>query len=357
MNERIFTFDGSTIRSIAISPIDTNLLAVGLSDGSVRICDRLTNNTLKTIQVERGIMVDSVVFSSNGKELLAGMGRSRWRLWNFANNTLATAQTFQRAGNAVDVVFSPDNTRIAAIHEDGVVISTIRPRTTNTLACPEPSCVAYSADGRHLACGTCDALVVVWDMTSLSADRRRPYNTMLGHTERVYSVAFPPNDSSTLASASGDGSIRFWNVETCLQISIYRYMSPIYSISFAPRGTHLASSHMDDSIHIWSVKSVRRVRRLLGHKDGVFAIIYSPCNNYLLSASSDATARVWPLLDARLPSIAIVLMAHNVAPYVVLDVLDFYMADVEQNTWQDESEFHHFEKIRLLERLRRRLRN
>jgi WD40 repeat protein len=66
--------------------------------------------------------------------------------------------------------------------------------------------VAYSPDGKTLASGSGDKTVKLWDVAT-----GKNTATIKGHTEGVHAVAYS-SDGRTLASGSGDGTIKLWDV-------------------------------------------------------------------------------------------------------------------------------------------------
>jgi len=90
-----------------------------------------------------------------------------------------------------------------------------------------------------------------------------------------------------VASASHDESICIWEVSlgTCL-CTLVGHLMPVYSVSFSPDGSRLASGYKDDAVCIWEVSSARSLSTLTGHMKSVSMLCFFPNRCLLASASS-----------------------------------------------------------------------
>ncbi|MEA5619427.1 TonB family protein [Cronbergia sp. UHCC 0137] len=150
------------------------------------------------------------------------------------------------------------------------------------------SSVAYSPDSQTLASGSGDNTIKLWNVKTGNL-----LQTLTGHSKLVYSVAYSP-DGQTLASGSKDKTIKLWNVKTGnLLQTLTGHSSWVYSVSYSPDGQTLASGSKDKTIKLWNVKTGNLLQTLTGHSDQVRSVAYSPDGQTLASGSKDKTIKLW----------------------------------------------------------------
>ena len=77
--------------------------------------------------------------------------------------------------------------------------------------------------------------------------------TLTGHQVEVWSISFSP-DGKTLASASGDKTVRLWDVAAGKAIkTLLGHQGQVRSISFSPDGKTLASASYDKTVMLWNL--------------------------------------------------------------------------------------------------------
>jgi WD40 repeat protein len=174
--------------SIAFSK-DGLFVASGCCDGSSRICNvssGICTRILSSIQLER---VWSIAFSPDGRSLVSAGGRRRDDF--FADEE----EEEEMVGRILLWELSSDN--------DVIVPAIITPTVIEAHE-EEVNTIAYSPDGRHLASGSDDYTIKVWNIADNSCAAR-----LQGRTGEIWSVCFSLN-GKILASGSSDGSVRLW---------------------------------------------------------------------------------------------------------------------------------------------------
>jgi|GEM_PF-6885735 len=128
-----------------------------------------------------------------------------------------------------------------------------------------------------------------------------------GHKRWVRTVTFHPT-LPLLASAGGDMTICFWDIENdseeeIEEMQLKGHTDRIWSIDFSPDGKYLASASADKTIRIWDIHKIMKnvdqphnpIKIIDDHTGWVKSVAFHPKSehNILASGSEDKTIRFW----------------------------------------------------------------
>ncbi|WAO94541.1 Hypothetical protein NCS54_01212900 [Fusarium falciforme] len=196
------------------------------------------------------------------------------------------------------LVFAPKRSLIRMSFENSVPgWLTIRPRVKEDWdAClltleghsGEVRSVVFSHDSTMVASASYDKTVRIWN-----AKLGKCEQVLEGHSWPVSSVVFS-HDSSMVASASYDKTVRIWNAKTgkCEQV-LEGHSDSVNSVVFSHDSSMVASASYDKTVRIWNAKRGKCEQVLEGHSDNVNSAVFSPDSTMVASASRDKMVRIW----------------------------------------------------------------
>ncbi|EFY98791.1 DUF1900 and DUF1899 domain protein [Metarhizium robertsii] len=124
-----------------------------------------------------------------------------------------------------------------------------------------------------IASGSEDGKVFVWEVPrdfTLYTDAEditdvSPVGKLAGHSRKVGQVLFNPAAENILASASGDFTIKIWDVGTGQASLALKHSDIVQSLSWNASGTMLVTTSRDKKIRVWDVRQEKPVHEAAGH--------------------------------------------------------------------------------------------
>ena len=198
------------LNGISFSP-DGNIIASASEDGTIKLWNK-TNESLKQLKERHKEGIWRVNFSPKSEMIASASYDGTIKIWDRHGKLLNTIDA--KGGSVYSVSFSPDETVIASASRDGK----IKIWTKNGSLLKEIKVVnngrafdvSFSPDGKTIASVGEEPIVKLWQRGSSWKDVTL-WKRLEGHKDSVYSVSF--SSKGSLASASGDGTVRIWSKE------------------------------------------------------------------------------------------------------------------------------------------------
>jgi WD40 repeat protein len=78
------------------------------------------------------------------------------------------------------------------------------------------------------------------------------------------------------------------------EIRIFKgHEGAVTACTFSPDGKYILSASEDGTVRMWEVETEKTIHLFKGHEGAVTACTFSPDGKYILSASRDGTLRLW----------------------------------------------------------------
>lgn len=288
--------------SVAFSPTDRQVAASASDDQTIKIWNTATATCVRTLRGHTD-WIWSINFSPDGQKIGSTSDDNTVKIWHVAT------------GGCLRTIDG---------HGEGSCSKSLTFGVTKRFTIWS---IAFSHNGEQIAAGTQDHTVEIWDTVT-----GRSLRTLSGHTRSVYTVAFWGN--SLVASGSGDGTVKLWDIKSGKCLLTIDNIAVVYTVVFSHDGKQVASagrevktwdattgtlihtyksekatgvaavaySHDDTLIatvsentviNIWTSSTAKHLRKLEGHENSIYSVVFPFHNRFIASSSSDGIVKLW----------------------------------------------------------------
>ena len=261
-------FSDSFETSLAFSPSDPSILAVGTDSGSVTLYDIQDPSSpcpLESWAIGPDDTVEALGWSPSGNSLACGT----------KNGLIGLLDSRE--------------------HHTPVHLFGDSPKSS----CRRDVCgLKWNPQGTLVVSGDGDGLVTIWDVRDYSS----PLKIFAGHKSTVRALAWSPHAHGQLVSGGGtaDKTIRFWDTNTLSSLGKINVGSQVCGLHWSSLANEIVSTHgfSQNHVKIWDAKTRGCVAVLCGHTSRILNFAVSPDERKILTGSPDERLCFWNLYPA-----------------------------------------------------------
>nr|CAD2174301.1 unnamed protein product [Meloidogyne enterolobii]CAD2202464.1 unnamed protein product [Meloidogyne enterolobii] len=242
-------------------------IAIGFSDGTLKLIDSISKNVLRTIRTE-GMRLACACWTGKGE---LSCGSRNGKIYHHD----------VRMPKSLISVFSSHSSEVCGLK--------------------------WSPDEHFLTSGGSDCLVHVWEKTQLSNFNAPPLYRFDDHIAAVKAIEYVPQiglgPSNLVATGGGtrDHTIRFWDLNDGMPYFTLDTQSQITGILFNKLHSEMITGHgaPKAGVRVWhhepnKIKKFEPTAELNNGQGGrALSLCQSPCGEYVMTASQDEVLRIW----------------------------------------------------------------
>ncbi|XP_068702720.1 WD repeat-containing protein 17-like [Montipora foliosa] len=276
------------VTSLEWDPLSTDYLLVSNAHHGTRLIDTESMNVIMNFKLpSSAIKIHTLAWvpSAPGIFVTGDTQAGVLRVWNVSKSTPMTSIKLKMTGFHALIVVEP--------FED--VASNNNSRTSVALsstsaACEPPSSpnnITYALPPARILCTFFDGGVGLYDL----GKRKWSFLRDMGHMETIFDCKFKPESPDFLATASFDGTIKVWDVNTMTPV----HSSPgnegiIYALSWAPGDVNcICGATAKKGVFLWDIEKGKISKRFNEHgKHTVYNVSWNHKDSRrIASCSSD----------------------------------------------------------------------
>lgn len=197
--------------------------------------------------------------------------------------------------------WSPDSRHVMTASHDGHLLVWNAQQGYKVQAITLPvswvMCCAYSPSGQYVASGGLDNTCTIYNLAARTSPMDVPVShSLIQHSGYISACKFLHRDKEIL-TASGDGSVVHWDVQTerCLSI-MEAHRGDVLCLATSPTDPNVfVSGGSDARLHVWDKRTTGAVQTFSSHQTDINAVDMFPDGYAIGSASDDSTCRLFDM--------------------------------------------------------------
>jgi WD40 repeat protein len=240
--------------------------------------------------------VTTIAFTPNGSQLITLSWDNTARLWDIAtgNHTVGILESSDSRMSSTAI--SPDVTRFITGYGDGNLLlwsvsdDLFGANGRVKAHCADIYCLSISLDLKRVASASVDGTIRFWDASTGQSQG----DAVVAHENRIKCIEFS-SDGKYLASGSNDCTARVWDAATGLLHTqpLEHHLKPVGALAFSRNTEYLATGSEDHTIGLWNVDSGQLVGKMTGHSHFIRALAFSDEVGRIVSGTPNGELKQW----------------------------------------------------------------
>lgn len=298
---RTFEANVSFITS-AIFTHDGRLLASGADGNDVWLWDATSDKVTEKLPIKPGLEPDvldskTLTFSYDGTRLCCGFETGLITIWH-VSTCQVTHELYLHKGPIEGLTFSQDDSLLVSASTDGTI--KLWDFTTGQTIRELDHSMTMTIFGVSLSRDCKVVAIFGYSIQLLDVETGQMLHRMKSHTSPIAAAAFS-HSNAFLASASGDGTIRIWEITNCGANQDFMDEAEVMKtdIAFLPDRRLLAAMHLGDNIRIMDTNENREICAISARYNPSVWSKFSPSGRLFVVETRNESIEVYDTLTGK----------------------------------------------------------